>query len=57
MQDTVVLDGRCDLLISGTASPVVEIVADAEYNECIEVHTIPNNYGLITWNGTILTVS
>lgn len=25
--------------------------------EDITVHQIPNNYGLITWNGSVLTVS
>lgn len=26
-------------------------------NENITINPIPNNYGLITWNGTVITVS
>ena len=57
MNDTVVFDGNCELLITGTASPVIDIVADGEFGTITEIHTIPKNYGLITWNGSVLTVS
>lgn len=32
-------------------------IAHKEAVEDIIVHAIPNNYGLITWNGAVLTVS
>lgn len=28
-----------------------------KFTQVIEVHTIPSNYGLITWDGSTLTVS
>lgn len=30
---------------------------DFYLNENITINPVPNNYGLITWNGTVITVS
>ena len=47
--------GSYEITPSSTAQvvPIVGLVAD----DNIVIDPIPNNYGLITWNGSVITVS
>ena len=42
-----------------TPSAETQIIETKEFylNDNITINPIPNNYGLITWNGTVITVS
>ncbi len=42
-----------------TPSQLIQILPTAEkvLGSNVIIHPIPNNYGLITWNGSVLTVS
>ena len=57
MADTVVLDGELSLSVPETAECNLSISADGEFGAITVLHTIPSNYGLITWDGSVLTVS
>ena len=93
MQDTVVLDGYCQLLITENGQPELDLAEDGEFGSFTTIHVvdwpyytgptevtpaaeaqilstedtivstditinpIPSNYGLITWDGSVLTVS
>ena len=57
MADTVVLDGELSLSVPETAECNLSISADGEFGVITVLHTIPSNYGLITWDGSVLTVS
>lgn len=91
MNDRVVLDGECSLILSGDAGAVVNVVMDGDIGVNVEsgrlpvydgptevtpaaaaqtlatnghalrsdiiINPIPSNYGLITWDGSTLTVS
>lgn len=91
LNDRVVLDGECNLILSEDAGCVVNVVLDGDPGVAVEtgrlpvydgpteitpsaetqvlltdhhavraniiINPIPSNYGLITWNGSTLTVS
>ena len=57
MSDTVVLEGELSLAVPETADCDLSIIADGEVGIITVIHEIPSNYGLITWNGSTLTVS
>lgn len=57
MADTVVLDGELSLTLPEVAECNLDISADGELGIITVIHEIPSNYGLITWNGSTLTVS
>ena len=55
-QDTVpVWDGQTEFVPTGESQIVS--VHGYRFTEDIIIDPIPDNYGLITWNGSILTVS
>lgn len=43
--------------ITPSAETQVLPIAELRASQDITVHPIPSNYGLITWNGSVLTVS
>lgn len=69
--DAVVLPMLVDVAINATTSPAYTgayeytptqelqtvYIEDKRATQNIVVNPIPNNYGLITWNGAVLTVS
>ena len=57
MADTIVLDGEISLAMPETAECDLSINVDGEIGIITVLHEIPSNYGLITWNGSTLTVS
>lgn len=57
MADTVVLDGELSLTLPEVAECNLDISADGELGIVTIIPNIPSNYGLITWNGSVLTVS
>lgn len=91
MFDSVVLDGSCNLILTGDAGGAVNIVSDGDVGVVVEsgrlpvydgpttltpgaetqvleteqhvlrsniiIEPIPSNYGLITWDGSTITVS
>lgn len=91
LNDRVVLDGECNLILSEDAGCVVNVVLDGDLGVAVEtgrlpvydgpteitpsgevqiletdqhqlrsniiINPIPENYGLITWDGSTLTVS
>lgn len=81
VNDTVVLDGECELLVAedgeagvvtvGGSYPIYSgetTVTPSMEEQVLQtsmksvmtniiINPIPNNYGLITWNGSTLTVS
>ena len=46
-----------DYVITPSAEPQVLQTKDLMMTENLTVNPVPSNYGLITWNGTTLTVS
>lgn len=46
-----------DYIITPTQSEQVLQTADLLCTDNITINPIPNNYGLITWNGSVLTVT
>lgn len=54
-RETVYYEGAYTIIPAATAQtiPIAQLTA----SEDIIVEGIPNNYGLITWNGSTLTVS
>ena len=57
MSDTVVFEGELSLIVPETAECDLSIIEDGEVGIITVAHEIPSNYGLITWNGSTLTVS
>lgn len=57
MQNTVVLDGELLLTLPDVAECNLDISDDGELGIVTVIHEIPSNYGLITWDGSVLTVS
>ena len=69
MGDKIVLDGELSLNIQldGTPDGITEITPSQDtqilqtsnkaLTRNIVVNPIPSNYGLVTWNGSVLTVS
>lgn len=54
-RETVYYEGTYTITPAATAQtiPIAQLTA----SEDITIEPIPNNYGLITWNGSTLTVS
>lgn len=52
---TTVYDGPTEFTPSGSTQTIE--IADKKALENIVINPIPSNYGLITWNGSELTVS
>lgn len=46
-----------DYVITPTQTTQVIAIADKTATQNITINPIPNNYGLITWNGSSITVS
>lgn len=46
-----------DTIITPTNEPQILSTANKSVYENITINPIPSNYGLITWNGSTLTVS
>lgn len=56
------VSGSVPILQDKTVTPTQSeqtIRADAGYNglSSVKVNPIPSNYGLVTWNGSVLTIS
>lgn len=52
---TTVYDGACEWTPTDSVQTIE--IANKKALENIKINPIPNNYGLITWNGSTLTVS
>ena len=52
---TTVYEGPYEFTPSGTVQTIE--IANKKALDHIKIHPIPSNYGLITWNGSELTVS
>lgn len=59
LSETYILEGKISATetLSGTIIPESIIQGTVVIPETVEVPVIPSNYGLITWNGSVLTVS